>query len=640
MKTLFNLRFLKAFALICILLYGTKLTYSQTGIYVPSMQTSDNLISNFLNSYGIQGATVAIAKDGKLVYLRAFGYADIDGQELTQPYHMLRIASCSKPITATAIIKLWEEGLLDLDAKVFGEGGILNVDPYYSNANITDDRIYDITVRNLLEHATGWNRDIPMTPDPLPPYPYGFPTSDPIVFPLHVTLTLGESNPVTERALVKFLIERGLDVDPGTEYHYSNIGFVILGEIIRIITGMEYEDYVKSEILNPIGAYDMHIGKNLLEDKMEREGEYLNTYTTLSCYGTGEYVPWQYGGFNLEAMDAHGGWIATARDYVRFILSVDKFNTKPDILLPASIDTMTSPSATNQYYAKGWQVNQYNNWWHTGSIDGSRSIIVRSSGGFAWAVILNEGADGNFWNDFDNLIWNCIASTSSFPTFDLFNLPLQNSSEIQFSNNNQSSVQVSWNNGDGDKRLLIVREGNPTNKFPLDGTDYNANSTFGSGDDLGNGNYVVYSGSENSVTLTNLSPNANYYLRLFEFNKNSTTGGNALYLLANSEIDSINLSTTAVLDDKFTVSQYSLSQNYPNPFNPSTKIQFRIAEFGLVNLKVFDVLGNEVATLVNEEKPAGTYEVDFDASKLTSGLYFYKLQAGGFVQTKKMILLR
>jgi predicted GH43/DUF377 family glycosyl hydrolase len=86
--------------------------------------------------------------------------------------------------------------------------------------------------------------------------------------------------------------------------------------------------------------------------------------------------------------------------------------------------------------------------------------------------------------------------------------------------------------------------------------------------------------------------------------------------------------------------QFELSQNYPNPFNPSTKIQFMISEFGLVNLKVFDVLGNEVAILVNEELTTGEYQVEFDGNGLTSGIYFYQLKAGIYIETKKMILLK
>jgi len=83
---------------------------------------------------------------------------------------------------------------------------------------------------------------------------------------------------------------------------------------------------------------------------------------------------------------------------------------------------------------------------------------------------------------------------------------------------------------------------------------------------------------------------------------------------------------------------YSLSQNYPNPFNPSTKISYYIEEGGFVKLKVYNILGVEVAALVNEYKPAGKYETNFDAAKLSSGVYLYSLSINGFIQTRKMIL--
>ena len=83
-----------------------------------------------------------------------------------------------------------------------------------------------------------------------------------------------------------------------------------------------------------------------------------------------------------------------------------------------------------------------------------------------------------------------------------------------------------------------------------------------------------------------------------------------------------------------------LNQNYPNPFNPTTTISFSIPSSAFTSLKVYDILGNEVATLVNEEKQAGNYELQFDASNLSSGIYLYKLQVCSFVETKKMILIK
>jgi hypothetical protein len=86
--------------------------------------------------------------------------------------------------------------------------------------------------------------------------------------------------------------------------------------------------------------------------------------------------------------------------------------------------------------------------------------------------------------------------------------------------------------------------------------------------------------------------------------------------------------------------EFLLSQNYPNPFNPKTKIKYQIAKISFVTIKVYDVLGSEVATLVNEEKPAGSYDVEFIGDELPSGIYFYQLEAGNFIETKKMVLLK
>jgi hypothetical protein len=88
------------------------------------------------------------------------------------------------------------------------------------------------------------------------------------------------------------------------------------------------------------------------------------------------------------------------------------------------------------------------------------------------------------------------------------------------------------------------------------------------------------------------------------------------------------------------IDNYTLEQNYPNPFNPSTKIVFQIPEPGNVSLKIYDMLGNEVVSLLNEEKQPGKYEIEFNASHLSSGIYFYTLRSGTFINTKKMILIK
>jgi hypothetical protein len=108
-----------------------------------------------------------------------------------------------------------------------------------------------------------------------------------------------------------------------------------------------------------------------------------------------------------------------------------------------------------------------------------------------------------------------------------------------------------------------------------------------------------------------------------------------------NRIDLIDLETTDVEYEKRNIpGGFQLEQNYPNPFNPTTLINFQIPERSIVTLKIYDVLGNEITTLANEERPAGEYEIEFNAVALPSGVYFYKLKSGTFVETKKMVVIK
>ncbi len=140
--------------------------------------------------------------------------------------------------------------------------------------------------------------------------------------------------------------------------------------------------------------------------------------------------------------------------------------------------------------------------------------------------------------------------------------------------------------------------------------------------DNGNSWHPVNSPANSIVILVTIGPDGKIYA--------STTNG--LYVSA--------AFTAVKSEDKQFIKNYALMQNYPNPFNPATKIKYSIPKSGFVSLKVYDVLGREVATLANEQKSAGNYEVNFDASKLSSGIYYYRISAGNYIATKKMILMK
>lgn len=529
----------RSLALVLGLAFIIPATYAQTGIAVPQMTGCDAQLQALLDTYGIPGASFAISRNGKLVYDRAFGHADLAGNEPVRPYHRFRLASVSKPITGVAVMAAVQQGLLSLDDHPFGPGGLLADHPYLGSVAYTDQRLNDVTLRQLLQHTGGWDRDINCFPVPPPPYSFNMPGCDPISVPLYVTDQLGEANPVDKFMMVRFLMEHGLDHDPGTTYVYSNIGYLVAGICIEQVSGMSYEAFVQ-HVVEPVGVCDLQVGHNLLADKLEREVEYEGEgYLTLDLYGSGQQVPWEYGGMNVNAMDAHGGWVCSARDLVKLVAAVDGFVTVPDILSSASVNTMTTPSAANGNYALGWQVNNTNNWWHTGAIDGTATMVVRASNGYNWALLLNKrltDAQANaFWGAVDALGWNCISSTASWPTHDLMAMPKVSASDVQVEQISSGTLHVQCTPGDGDGRLVVVRPANAPIRFPLDGEQYEAPGTdYGMGSDLGDGNYVVAMGDVSEAEVTGL-PAGMYGVHVYEYTQSAATGQHVLFRLCDRD---------------------------------------------------------------------------------------------------------
>jgi hypothetical protein len=151
-------------------------------------------------------------------------------------------------------------------------------------------------------------------------------------------------------------------------------------------------------------------------------------------------------------------------------------------------------------------------------------------------------------------------------------------------------------------------------------------------------NLAKYASIDYQVDCSGIIP-GEYYLRLV-----TTVTGEAGYSLANIVNDNTTLAKKNYQAINFTGSEipitYSLEQNYPNPFNPATTIRYQLPKDGMVTLKVYDILGAEVATLVNEEKVAGKYEVNFDASSLACGVYIYRLSINDYINVKKMVLVK
>lgn len=349
------------------------------------------VVESFMRERGIPGGALAVLKNGRLVYAQGYGWADREEQIPARPTSLFRIASVSKPITAVAVLKLVEQGRLDMDARPFE---LLQLRAQIPEGKTLDERWTRVTIRQLLQHTGGWDRDQSL---------------DPMFRAVEIAKELGGERPAGAQEVIRWMLGRKFDFDPGTRYAYSNFGYCVLGRVIEKVSGQSYENFVREKILAPLGIQTMRIGASLEGGQVKDEVHY---YTKGDGKGrnvfsdTPKQVPWPYGGFYLEAMDAHGGWIASAEDLARFTGALDVAAPSP-LLRPETLRTMYAapppPVAREKdgklqdsWYGCGWMVRPVGekaNYWHSGSLPGTSSLLVRRWDGLSWAVVFNQRSE-------------------------------------------------------------------------------------------------------------------------------------------------------------------------------------------------------------------------------------------------------
>ncbi len=370
----------------------------------------DNQINSFIAKWRIYGASLAITKEEKLVYAKGFGIANSETGEEVKPGHLFRIASVSKLITAVAVMKLYEQGKLDLDETVFGENGILNDSIFRS---YRDRRIEDITIRHLLNHTAGWSRY----------------SGDPMFSSLYIARKMDIEAPVKFDNVLQFALSRRLNYKPGTRYSYSNMGYAILGEVIERKSKMPYQDYVVMNLLKPLDIHDMHIGKSFYHEKYPNEVRYHSSagkMTTYSIDGSGEVVPIYYGGNNIEILGPAGGWVASAPELIKFLTAIDGFPDQPDILSPETIARMSDPDLSGKGLF-GWRgSDRHGTWWRTGYLTGSSALMVRQRDGLNWVVMMNTSTykHSRIQRYVSSMMFGVVNRVDEWPSIDLFSMDL------------------------------------------------------------------------------------------------------------------------------------------------------------------------------------------------------------------------
>lgn len=396
--------------LVLLLSAGGCTVMPQTGEGVAGV---DRPVRAFMQRWNVPGLALAVAVDGRLVVARGYGYADPATGEPVRPDSLFRIASASKPVTAVAVMKLLESGRLALDEPVFG-----TFLPEYPSrcANGVDPSLSEITVKHLLIHASGWDTSG---------------NADPMFNAALIARRLEQPGLERSEAAIQHMVCRGLQYPPGTDQVYENVNYAVLGRVIEAVSERSYEDYVRDSVWASIGVAAPRIGRSLRSGRFPGEVVYVaqgdDRRRVPAAVGEGR-VPLQYGGFDLKAMDSHGGWVASALDLVRLMAGVDGRPGVADILEPTSIERMganpgppAQDAGSRVWYALGWYRNRGGDWFHDGSLPGSAAFMGMTADGLLFAVVGNtRHTNPEFTADFHETARRAVENVRSGSDRDLF----------------------------------------------------------------------------------------------------------------------------------------------------------------------------------------------------------------------------
>jgi CubicO group peptidase (beta-lactamase class C family) len=369
----------------------------------------DTAIKTLMQARNIPCGSLAVMRKGKLILARGYTWSD-DAALSVQPTSLFRLGSLSKAITATAVMRLVQDGKLSLSAPV---AGLIDMTP--PAGTTADPRLGQVTVRRLLQHLGGWDRDI---------------TPDPTYEDRKIATTLGVPLPIGKADMVKYGAGLPLDHAPGSTYAYSNYGYLLLGQIVEKVSGMAYATYVQQKVFTPLGITRNRPGKSLKTGVAAGEVPYYSQYTGPSVFdAAGTTVPSPYGSFNVENRTAMGGWLTSAVDHVKF---TQIFDLTTSVLTKTSVDAMfakpeTGLNADGYYYGFGWMVRDVTggrNTWHDGSLAGTATIVTRRFDGITWAVLFDQRDDPSGlaydYNAISAPLHNVANAMTTWPTVDLF----------------------------------------------------------------------------------------------------------------------------------------------------------------------------------------------------------------------------
>lgn len=363
-----------------------------TGQNKSSYRTFDQKFVELMKQWNLVGATVAIVKQHKLAYLKAYGYSNLERKTPMQPGNLFRIASVSKTVTAIAVLKLIQEGKLSFDDHVFDILGLKPLPGQRLNSGVAS-----MTIRQLLHMSAGW----PKWFDPLfGPWPKSY------------LSRLGTQPPVTCERAARFMMSQPLQYKAGTKYQYSNMDYCLLGLVVSKLnsggyTRQGYVDYVQKHLLSPIGIDDMYLANTQYGAQPASEVTYYpKTPPGLHKQGNPDVVYLHDLPYSTDQIlyknFANGGWVASAYDLVKLVNRLQM----GQILSPRFIRQMSympdgygyKPGKRFSFlpypYGKGWFLIHDSFpgrvWYSHGSFTGTNAMVIRRPNGIIYVVLFNK----------------------------------------------------------------------------------------------------------------------------------------------------------------------------------------------------------------------------------------------------------
>lgn len=350
-----------------------------SGRYVPEFNWLDEETLEFMTEFGISGGIVGVAKDGCIVYQRGFGWHDASLNLVMPENALVRIASCTKPITAAAIRKLDADGFFGnsgIDSFAFDlgqpQGGVLLLDPWPS---LGDQRLAQVTIDHLLRHRGGWDREI---------------VHDLTYEECTIAGDFEVGSPPGRELTMRWILGQPLQHTPGgAEEYYSNVGYLALGLIVEQETGQNPIDYLRQNILTPdmwVPVSDLRLGRTFEVDQPAREAWYDGSAGDHCVFDNGECVfgcataitNSAYGSWDHEARVGQGGIVLSAATALRF-LSLYRTGRGTTIGLPLDGDLVNES--------------------HSGTQDGVSTLFRQRSDGVCVFIFFNENAAGDGESD-------------------------------------------------------------------------------------------------------------------------------------------------------------------------------------------------------------------------------------------------